>query len=332
MQDSAQQPPNADDVPGPDEGVIGAVNENLSIVGTLTDQLTEMARGLIEALPMIVIAVIVLCIFGFLAKIISKLAGKAANKAGERPSLVNLTQTMTKVIVWIVGLLLTMTIVFPSMTLGSLVAALGLGSVAIGFAFQDVFENFLAGILLMLRDKMKIGDHIECEGISGQVMHISLRETYVRKLSNEVTIVPNSMLFKNPVEIHTDNPKRRHEIVAGVSYDTDADMAQKVIKEAVEGCDLVDLSEKGVEVYASEFADSSINYTVRWWSGSKPLDMHQSRDQVVRAIKRALDERDIEIPFPYRTLTFKEPLSMKRLGGDDTADRGAQDQDEASAS
>ncbi len=310
MQENAEQAAAARQ-----EGVMDAVSENLSIVGTLTEQLTEMARGLVSALPTLVIAVIVLTLFAFLAKFISNMAGKATAKAGERPSLINLTKTLSKVAVWIIGLLLTMTIVFPSMTLGSLVAALGLGSVAIGFAFQDVFENFLAGILLMLRKKMKIGDHIECEGISGEVTHISLRETYIRKLSNEVTIMPNSMLFKNPVEIHTDNPTRRHEIVAGVSYDTDADMARDVIQKAVESCELV-MDDKPVQVFASEFAESSINYTVRWWAGSKPVDMHKSRDQVIRAIKRALDERGIEIPFPYRTLTFKEPLSMKRLAGD----------------
>lgn len=295
----------------PVENIFGSVDQNVSILNTLTEQLSEMARGFIQALPTLVIAAIVLVIFGIVARALSKLAGKAAAKAGERKSLVNLTQTLTKVAVWIIGLLLTMTIVFPSMTLGSLVAALGLGSVAIGFAFQDVFENFLAGILLMLREKMKIGDHIECEGISGEVMHISLRETYIRKLSNEVTIMPNSMLFKNPVEIHTDNDMRRHEITAGVSYDTDADMARDLIQKTVEGCELVS-NDKPVQVFASEFADSSINYTVRWWAGSKPVDMHKSRDEVIRAVKRALDDAGIEIPFPYRTLTFKEPMTMIR--------------------
>ncbi|MBV7257327.1 mechanosensitive ion channel family protein [Pacificimonas sp. WHA3] len=317
MQDQAAE--NAAQAPAENESIVGEVGDSLSIIGTLTEQLTEMARGLIAALPTLAIAIVVLVIFGIIAKMLSKVAGKAAAKAGERKSLVNLTQTLTKVAVWIVGILLTMTIVFPSMTLGSLIAALGLGSVAIGFAFQDVFENFLAGILLMLREKMKIGDHIECEGISGEVTHISLRETYIRKLSNEVTIMPNSMLFKNPVEIHTDNPMRRHQITAGVSYDTDADMARDLIQKTVEGCELVD-NDRPVQVFASEFGDSSVNFTVRWWAGSKPVDMHRSRDEVIRAIKRALDDAGVEIPFPYRTLTFKEPLPVQRMnaGNDDS--------------
>lgn len=310
MQDSSA-PKNADAVPAENEGIAEAVSSDVSIIGTLTSELTEMTRGFIALLPTFAIALIVLVIFGFLARGVSKLAGKAAEKAGERRSLVDLIHTLTKVAVWVVGILLVMTIVFPSMTFGTLIAALGLGSVAIGFAFQDVFENFLAGILLMIREKMRIGDYIECEGIEGEVQHITLRETYLRKLSNEVTIVPNAFLFKNPVEILTDNDQRRHEVTAGVSYDTDVDMARDLIQKTVEDCELVD-KERPIQVFTSEFGDSSVNFLVRWWSGSKPVDGHRSRDEVIRAIKRALDDADIEIPFPYRTLTFKEPLPVQQ--------------------
>ena len=85
-----------------------------------------------------------------------------------------------------------------------MIAGLGIGALAIGFAFQDIFENFLAGVLIMLREKMRIGDMIEVEGMLGKVEKITLRETYIRQLSNELTIMPNSMLFKNAVKILTD--------------------------------------------------------------------------------------------------------------------------------
>ena len=84
-----------------------------------------------------------------------------------------------------------------------------------------------------------------------------------------------------------------------------------MIRKAVEGCPLV-RREKPVEVYAEEFADSSINFEVTWWSTPTPTDVRASRDQVVAATKRALDDDGIEIPFPYRTLTWKGPLKIKR--------------------
>ena len=156
---------------------------------------------------------------------------------------------MITIAIWLVGLMISLAILIPGMTPASLIAGLGIGAVAIGFAFQDIFENFLAGVLIMLRKKMRIGDIIECEGITGKVEHITLRETHVRKLSNEVTIVPNSMLVKNPVEIFTDQEGRRHEVVAGVSYDTDLDQAARVIEEAVKSCELVDTG-RGIDVFA----------------------------------------------------------------------------------
>ena len=184
---------------------------------------------------------------------------------------------------------------------------------AIGFAFQDIFENFLAGVLIMVREKMRIGDVIECEGITGKVEHITLRETHVRKLSGELTVVPNSILFKNPVEIFTDEEQRRHEVVVGVSYDTQLDHAADVIRRAVEDIDDV-LASKGIDIFAQEFNSSSVDFLVRWWAGSTPRDGWESKDKVVRAIKAALDEAGIEIPFPYVTHTFKETVPVSQLG------------------
>ena len=118
------------------------------------------------------------------------------------------------------------------------------------------------------------------------------------------------------MEIYTDDVQRRHEVIAGVSYDTDLEEAREVIAAAVERAEGVD-TEKRIDVFAFEFGDSSINFRVRWWAGSKPLAMHQTRDTVVRSIKRALDDAGIEIPFPYITHTFKEPVPLMRISGDD---------------
>lgn len=196
------------------------------------------------------------------------------------------------------------------MTPAKMLAGLGLGSVAIGFAFKDVFENFMSGAMIMLRKPMRIGDFIECEGLEGRVGNITIRDTYIRQTDDQLVLVPNNILYKNPVYVRTDKQKRMFTIICGVSYDTDLEHAADVIKGAVEGQDIVDTS-KDVQVFAREFNSSSVDFTIRWWADSKPIDMHESRDKVVRAIKAALDEADIEIPFPYRTLTFKEPLSVE---------------------
>jgi small conductance mechanosensitive channel len=133
------------------------------------------------------------------------------------------------VFVWTVGVLVASSIVFPGVTPANLLALLGLGSVAIGFAFKDIFENFLAGILIMLRKKVNIGDVIECETVEGRVEQITLRDTYLRHLSNELVLVPNAYLFKNPLKILTDASLRRYTVDVGVTYSADLDRAAEVL-------------------------------------------------------------------------------------------------------
>lgn len=208
-------------------------------------------------------------------------------------------------------MLIAIVVAFPGMTPSKALTLLGLGSVAIGFAFKDIFENFFAGILILWRYPFDRGDFITCGDVTGKVEQITVRNTLIRRLDGEPAVVPNAVLFKNTVDVLTSQPQRRARIICGVAYDVDFDEARKVITAAVQACDSVQ-GIRTVEVFAQEFAESSINFEASWWTGSKPVDIRRSRDQVVAAIKRSLDEANIEIPFPYRTLTFKNPADLQR--------------------
>lgn len=287
----------------------------MNYVNILSNQLSGMAAGFVAALPSIAIALVILVITFFVARFAAKLAGKTVDHSHMRESLKQLVHTLAKLGVWIVGLMVAASIVLPGFTPASAIAGLGIGAVAIGFAFQDIFENFLAGVLIMLRQKMRIGDVIECEGVMGRVEHITLRESHIRQLSNELTIMPNAMLFKNPVKILTEDASRRNEVVVGVSYDTDLEQAQEVILNAVREIEAVN-PDKDVIVYAQEFNASSVDFLVQWWAKSTPRDLRLTKSEVIMAIKRALDDAEIEIPFPYITHTFKERVPMGEKVGE----------------
>lgn len=283
----------------------------MNYITVLSDQLRAMAAGFVAALPAMAIALAVIIITLFAARIAARMAGRTVSHSHMRESLKRLVETLARLGVWIVGLLIAASIVLPGFTPAGAIAGLGIGAVAIGFAFQDIFENFLAGVLIMLRNKMRIGDVIECEGVQGRVENITLRESHIRQLSNELTIMPNSMLFKNPVKILTDEDIRRNEVVVGVSYETDLAAAQGVILKAVESVEAIN-HEKGVIVYAQQFGASSIDFLVQWWARSTPRDLRLTKSEVVMAIKRALDDAGIEMPYPHLTHTFKEPLPLAR--------------------
>lgn len=278
----------------------------------LIDQLRTMALAAIAALPQVLIAITVLLITWLIAKGLKSFVRRVISRWRLRPSLKTLTVQMIAAGIWIAGLIVAAVIAFPNLTPTKILAGLGLGSVAIGFAFKDVFENFLAGIIILLRREMRIGDFIECEGLEGRVESIAVRETHIRQTDGQLVIVPNSLLFKNPLTIRTDQAKRRITIICGVAYSEDVDQCRTVIQQAVSGCSTV-ADDQPVEIFADAFADSSINFAVTWWTGSQPLDIRRSKDEVVTRIKMELDRAGIEIPFPYRTLTFKQPLEMKTV-------------------
>lgn len=281
-------------------------------VQILLQQLRGIARTSIEVLPQLAVAIVVLVLTWLLNKAARLVTARLLARTKLRQSLKDLFALLISIFVWILGSMIAAIILFPGLTPSSMLAGLGIGSVAIGFAFKDVFENFLAGIIILFRREMRIGDHIECQGIEGKVAHIAIRESHIMQTDGQLVIVPNPILFKNPVTVRTQEDLRRVTVICGVAYDVDVDDARDVIKAAVQSCETVSTDDKPVQIFAQEFASSSINFEVTWWTGSTPLDVRTSRDEVVSKVKRALDDAGIEIPFPYRTLTFKTPVPIEQ--------------------
>ena len=281
----------------------------MNFAETIEQQLKTMAEGAVGKLPDLAIAILIVILTWILARIAVRIVNRATDKAELRANLRQLSRTVARLAVWVLGLLIAATIVIPGLTPASLFASLGIGAVAIGFAFKDIFENFLAGVLIMLRDKMEIGDVIEVDGILGKVERTTLRETHIRQLSGELTILPNSTIFTSAVKIYTDQNVRRNELVIGVSYDADLVRSETVIRKAVEEIAGV-AKEPGVDVYAQEFNSSSIDFLVRWWTDTGSNDFLGLKSEVMFAIKRALDEADIEIPYPHVTHTFADAVPL----------------------
>ncbi|MXO64281.1 mechanosensitive ion channel domain-containing protein [Altericroceibacterium endophyticum] len=287
----------------------------MNYIETLRKEVEGMAQGFIATLPSIAVALVVIILTWIAARIARSIVDRLTGSTHMREDLRQLLRTLVKLGVWLVGLLIAATIVLPGLSAGSLLAGLGVGAVAIGFAFQDIFENFFAGVLIMLREKMQIGDMVEVNGTLGKVEKITLRETHIRHYSNELTILPNSMVFKNQVKIYTDAHERRNDVMVGVSYDTDLAQAEKVIRDAVESVGAL-AAGRNVDVYAMEFGASSVDFLVRWWTDTAQNDYYGVKSEVVQTIKKALDEAEIEIPFPYVTHTFKEALPITKAEND----------------
>lgn len=279
------------------------------------DSLSEMWQDFLGRMPLFAAALVILFLTWIAAMIGRAIVGRVSNNSRVRSSLRDLFLQLTTIAAWIVGLLIAGVVVFPGMTPAKLLTVLGLGSVAIGFAFKDIFENFFAGVLILWRFPFDKGDFIQCGDVVGKVEDITIRNTMIRQVDGQLIVAPNGMLFKNPVSVLTNWKSRRVTVMCGVAYGENVDECRDAIREAVASCGSID-TDRDIEIFAQEFGDSSVNFEVTWWTGNTPLDIRRSRDEVVAAVKRKLDDVEIEIPFPYRTLTFKEPLQTVATKGD----------------
>ncbi|GAB5406835.1 MAG: mechanosensitive ion channel family protein [Aureliella sp.] len=275
----------------------------------VTKSLEGLSRDFWMRTPFLLIGSIALLLTWGLARITQYAASKIFDKWHLRSSLQDLLELFASLTVWIVGSLIAAVIVFPGMTPSKALTFFGIGSVAIGFAFKDIFENLFAGVLILWRYPLDRGDLVQIGDTVGTVESITVRNTLLRRLNGELAVVPNGVLFKNEVSVLTNRSLRRTEIQCGVAYGEDVDQSREVIQQAVSQCESVDQTQP-LKIMASQFGASSIDFDIVWWSNADPMAQRESRDEVVSAVKRALDEAGIEIPFPYRTLTFKEPIPV----------------------
>ncbi|WP_237065321.1 mechanosensitive ion channel family protein [Microbulbifer guangxiensis] len=281
---------------------------------TVAASLNDVWKDFLAHTPFVIASFMVLIATWLIVIMLRRFGWHLFQRTTSRKSLQDLFVRLLTIVIWVLGLLFAAMVLFPGLTPAKALGAVGLLSVAIGFAFRDMFENFFAGILILWRFPFEEGDVIACESIVGRVESVEVRNTTIRRMTGELVIVPNLFLFKNPCEVLTNRVKRRVSITAGVAYGEDIEESVKVIAAAVKECRTVRDDEQ-VQVFPEGFGESSVDIEVTWWTGSTPGQVRESIGEVVTAIKKALDAAGIEIPFPYRTLTFKEPLNLVRGEG-----------------
>lgn len=262
-------------------------------------------------LEFIIIAIIFLIFTHFVAKLIGQLAERSLRRLWIRANLVLILQKIIVIIVWVIGILIASTILFPSVTTANILATLGLSSIAIGFAFKDIIENFLAGILILLREPFHIGDYIAMKEQDGIVEHVSVRNTHIRRSDGVRIVIPNAVLFANPVHVLTDLPFTRQKVTCIINLDEDIEKIRKIINQAViESHSVNKDKDKDIQVYVELLSSAGINFDIYWWCSSKQADIRYSRDEVLSNIKKALDVANIELSHSY-TLSFEKAVPIE---------------------
>lgn len=270
----------------------GEIDVNVS---TIWERLDSWVDGAVRAIPNIVVGLIVIAASVGLAFLIQRLIRSAFARQG-RDNLGRIVGKLFRLVIIIFGVFLALTIILPTLKLGDLIAGLGIGSVAIGFAFKDILQNWLAGLLLLIRQPFEIGDQIRVEGFEGTVKRIETRATIVRTYDGRRVLIPNSEVYTNAVLVSTAHDVRRSQYDIGVGYGDDVEEAMEVMRAAAAAVDGVE-SAPGVQVLCTGLADFSVTLRVRWWTDSSRADVMQVFSRVLIAVKNALDEAGIDMPY-----------------------------------
>ena len=267
-------------------------------------------NSFLSRLPYIVVAVIVFVVFLIIARIVRHIITTAGQRTRLDITLAELLGRLASFVIAILGLFVTAVIIFPAFKPGDLVTGLGITSVAIGFAFKDVLQNFFAGILILWRKPFVVGDQLKFREYEGTVEEITVRSTRLKTFDGERAVIPNGDIYANSVLVKTAYDKRRVRFVVGIGYLDDIEKGRETIRGVLTGTEGI-LPDPVPWIYVSELAPSSVNFTVYFWVESNQANVLKVSDKVATGIKYALDRAGIDMPYPHSVVLFHDATGTR---------------------
>ena len=267
-------------------------------------KLASVGNGFFLLLPNIVGGIVFLLIAYFVGRLLERWVSKLFGHR-ERVDLGALLGSIVFGTVLLVAALIACAIVFPSVQPSNVLSTLGIGSVAVGFAFKDILQNLLAGLLLLINRPYRRGDQIQVKGFEGTVEHIESRATLIKTYDGRRVIIPNSDVYTSPVIVSTAFPTKRDSYDVGIGYGDDVEGACRIFEKAVTACDGV-LDDPKPEALPWGLDSSYITIRIRWWAKSLRTDQTHARSRAILAIWRAAKQNGIDLPFPTSTILFHD--------------------------
>lgn len=245
-----------------------------------------------------ILSALLILVFGlWLSHKLSKALEHALKQANVDPMLCSFLRNITYfggVIVVIVAAL-TQVGIPPA----SLLAVIGAAGLAIALALRDSLSNFASGVMLILLRPFKAGDYVQIAGLEGLIEQVRVFQTRMRTIDNRIIVLPNSQITTAPIINFTALPRRRLDLVVGVSYDDDLATARAALLAVAEASPLV-LKEPAADALVTSLAESSVNLVLRAWINTS--DVLVARSELLQGIHTELRRRGLSIPYPQRDL------------------------------
>lgn len=262
------------------------------------------SNGFFLQLPNIIGGIVFIVVMWFAAKLVARGIRRGFRSRG----LIDLGGVLASLVFGIMvagAVLIASVIVFPSVKPATIISSLGIGSVAIGFAFKDILQNLLAGILLLINRPYRRGDQIVVKDFEGTVEHIQSRATLIKTYDGRRVIIPNSDVYTSPVIVNTAFPTRRSQYDVGIGYGDDPAAACRAFVAAVAEVEGV-AADPPPEALPWALDDNYVTIRVRWWTDSKRTDVVHTQARVILALYQTAREQGIDLPFPTTVMLFHD--------------------------
>jgi small-conductance mechanosensitive channel len=281
-------------------------------VGEATSLIVQTVQdlwdGFVGHLPLIGIGLLIVAVGFLAARVAADLSSRGVRRSGADLVVANLIERLTRLLVLTAFVLLALSV--AGVPVGAALAGFGIAGLAIAFAVQSILENFVAGVLLIIRKPIRHGEQAIIGDHEGTVEDIDLRVTRLIDYDGQEIVIPNGEVFKSTIVNLTRRGRRRTRVVVGIDYRDDHNAAGALIEEAVGGVMGV-LDTPAPQARCIALGSSSVDFEVRYWTAPDIVSVVDAQDRVLRAVKSAIEGAGMTIPWPIRTLSFDNELVQR---------------------
>ncbi len=296
------------------EGVV-AIENKVTLSTSVTERLTPVWERLVSRiqqtvafLPLIAVALVAFAVVVWIGFLIGG-RKEPWERLAPNAFIADIYRTLIKLAALVAGLVVALDIMGATALLSTILGAAGIIGLAIGFAVRDTVENFIASILLSIRQPFRPNDAIEIGGDEGKVIRLTSRATILLSWDGNHIRIPNATVFKSRIVNYSRNPERRFKFDIAVGYGTDLAAAKALAEATVAALPFV-LRAPAVNSWTTELGGSDIGMTVVGWIDQRETDLFAARSEAIRQVLIAFDKADIEMPEPTYRLLVKDAAGV----------------------
>ena len=279
------------------------VQDNVTPVIT---QLKQQIRGLIKALPLLLVAIVVFVVVVWFGAWVSR-RQSLWKRVAPNPFVAELLSQTIKFVFVIIGLILALSFLGAEAIIGTLLGGAGVIGIAVGFAVKDTIENYIASLMLSIRQPFRARDYVDINGQEGVIVRLTSRATILMTADGNQLRILNSEVFKATIVNFTKNPERRFTFKLGVDANDDPLAAIKVGLDAINELNFILTDPKSVAII-DEVGDSNIILEFQAWVNQTDTDLLKARSIAIREAKHALENNGFSLPEPIYRMRFNGDL------------------------